>query len=113
MARTHGSKTKPLPPSLIIGLTDLGYVEMPFTEYSLPVFRHPHHPHLIVVAAAPNIPGATEVVARWFGVPSKYINVDALLAELKAQISGVSPSQRTANRTAISAGLKHTGGVST
>lgn len=86
MARTHGSKTKPLPPSLLTGLAALGFIEMPFTENEAPVFRHPQYPSLICVAVTPNLPGATEVVARWFGVSSQYIDVDELLHELERQM---------------------------
>jgi hypothetical protein len=86
MARTHGTKSKGLPESLLTGLMDLGYVEMPFTAEGVPVYRHPKQPHLMVMAVASNMPGSHNVIAQWFGVPSKLIDVDRLLAVLAEQL---------------------------
>jgi hypothetical protein len=60
MARTHGTKSKGLPESLLTGLMDLGYVEMPFTAEGVPVYRHPKQPHLMVMAVASNMPGSVD-----------------------------------------------------
>ena len=98
MTSTRGTKRKPLPASLLEGLAKIGYIEMPVTENGHPVFRHPKHSHLIVVAITSNFPGTTEVVARWFGVPSRYIEIEKLLRVLREQTREVSVHQKNANR---------------
>jgi hypothetical protein len=90
VARTAGTKLKPLPSSLTVGLRALGFREMAEARPNLPpVWRHPLQSHLFVEAVTANLPGSDAVIARWRQdgvIMQGRIEIDTLLAELGAQV---------------------------
>lgn len=95
MASTNGTKTKPLPPSLVQGLESLGFVELAGHTFpsatgergarKVHVYALPRHPHLKFMATASNIPGDTAVIAEWQGHYQR-LEADAWLVEISVDV---------------------------
>lgn len=103
MASTRGRKALPLPPSLLHGLQEIGYVDSGLTigpaGGETPLYRHQKHPELYVIAVMGNLPGATEVTAFWTSSPkARRVEVDFLLASLTLEVVKAASPVRTFER---------------
>lgn len=99
MARTRGTSRLPLPPSLVLVLDELGF--QPFTPPGKVASKSTHtyvlmsRPTFTIQLVASNIPGDTAVTAVMPSMPATRIDVDGLIAVLRAEVRRVlSPSQR-------------------
>lgn len=101
MARTGGTTRKPLPPSVVVGLTGLGLVA--FTPPGADTkgahhFMLPARPTFVVTAVASRIPGESAVIAQWDGQASDRFEPDTLITLLRHRVAQVtSPTQRAAD----------------
>lgn len=88
MAKIHGRKRRPLPPSLTDGLVELGYrlMQNQTNETDIWFFRHPRK-GFYVNAVASNMPGSGDIIiASYKGMPTSRGTVDTLLEHLRAQL---------------------------
>lgn len=98
MAKTHGRTRLPLPESLTAGLAALGFV--PFDDplaakQTAHRYRIVRHPKFILDVASSNMPGDAAVIAAWTGQHAKRLEIDPLLAILRAQVERMNhPNQR-------------------
>jgi len=89
VASTAGRKAKPLPPSIIDGLEQLGYRLMPYNNGGTPIYRHPSFPKLYASVVVSNLPGDEHVIAQWNGQTATRMHPDAFVDALRTQLAAL------------------------
>ena len=98
MSKIHGRSPLPLPPSLLDSLGGIGYRRIE-DGGRVALFRHPSHPELFLEVTASNLPGDTQVIARWAKQNATRITIDLLIAKLALQINQINAPIRPMERT--------------